>query len=218
MQSRLERWAPLTGIGYFVLYAVGFLVMGSSPDFVSDPKEYLTYYTDHKSDVLIGGVALLLAAFLLLWFLGSIRRASLAAEGGDGRVTSIGFAGGAVGVALLLSGIAATMLPALRLDNDQKLTVETATTFQDLGSALVGLAAPIGYAAVVFSVTVVGLRHGLVHKVWAWISALLGVVMLIPFISWAGAILLFPIWVLVTSILLLLRARGKEAARAASAA
>ena len=51
--------------------------------------------------------------------------------------------------------------------------------------------------------TVVGLRHGFVPKVWAWISAVLGGVMLIPFISWAGAIFLFPIWVLVTAILLL---------------
>jgi hypothetical protein len=208
MQSRLERWAPLTGIGYLVLYVFGFLIMGSSPDFVSDPKDYVPYYVDHKSDVLVGGIALLLAAFLLLWFLGSIRRASLAAEGGDGRVTHIGFVGGAVGVALLLAGIAAVMLPALRLDNDQKLTIETATTFQDLGSALVGLAAPIGYAALLLAVTVVGLRHGFVPKVWAWISALIGVVMLIPFISWAGAIFGFPIWVLVMSILLL-RAQAK---------
>jgi hypothetical protein len=203
MQSRLERWAPLTGVGYLVLYVAGFLVMGSSPDFVSEPREYLEYYGDHKSDVLIGGLLLLLAAFLLLWFLGSIRRGSLAAEGGDGRVTSIGFAGGAVGVTLLLTGIAATMLPALRLDNDQRLTAETATTFQDLGSALVGLAAPIGYAALLLSVTVVGLRHGFVPKVWAWISAVIGVVMLIPFIAWAGAIFAFPVWVLVMAILLL---------------
>jgi hypothetical protein len=118
-------------------------------------------------------------------------------------VTSIGFAGGAVAVGLLIAGIAAMMLPALRLDNDQRLTAETATTFQDLGSALVGLAAPLGYAALLLAVTVVGLRHGFVPKVWAWISAVLGVVMLIPFISWAGAIFLFPIWVLVTAILLL---------------
>ena len=214
MQSRLERWAPLTGVGYLVLYVIGFVVTGESPDFVSDPKEYLTYYADHKSDVLIGGIALLLAAFLLLWFLGSIRRASLAAEGGDGRVTSIGFNGGAVGVAMLLAGIAALMLPALRLDNDQKLTAETATTFQDLGSALVGLAAPIGYAALVLSVAVVGLRHGFVPKVWAWISVVIGVVMLIPFISWAGAIFAFPIWVLVMAILVM-RAQREPAASAA---
>ena len=215
MQSRIERWAPLTGIGYFVLYVIGFVVTGESPDFVSEPKEYLEYYADHKSDVLIGGIALRLAAFLLLWFLGSIRRASLAAEGGDGRVTSIGFAGGAVGVTLLVTGIAAMMLPALRLDNDQRLTAETATTFQDLGSALVGLAAPIGYAALLLSVTVVGLRHGFVPKVWAWISAVIGVVMLIPFISWAGAIFLFPIWVLVMAILLL-RAHARASAPSAA--
>lgn len=216
MESRLERWAPLTGVAYFVLYVIGLLVATpDSPDFAGNPKEYVPYYVDHKSDVLIGGFVLLLAAFLLLWFLGSIRRTSLAAEGGEGRVTSISAAGGAVGVALFVAGIAAMVIPAIRLDNDYKLTLETATTFQDLGTALVALAAPIGFAALLIALAVVGLRHGAVPTWWAWISAILGVVMLIPMISWAGMLFVFPIWVLVMSILLV-RAQGRVAAPVAS--
>jgi hypothetical protein len=204
MQSRLERWAPLTGVGFVILWIVGMLTtLSDSPDFVSEPAEYVKYYADHKSSIILGSVVFLWAFLLLLWFLGSLRQRLADAEGGQARVASIGFAGGAIGVALGLAAIAAMVLPALRLDNDQKLTVETATTMQDLSSALFGFAAPIGFAALLFAVTVLGLRVGAVPKWWAWISALLGVVMVIPFISWAGAFFLFPLWVLVMSILLL---------------
>ena len=102
------------------------------------------------------------------------------------------------------------MLPALRLDNDQKLTVETATTFQDLGSALSGLAAPLAFGVLLIATAVVGIRHGAFPKVWSWITVVIGVVMLVPMISWAGMIFLFPLWVLVMAILLM-RAKAPAA-------
>lgn len=52
-------------------------------------------------------------------------------------------------------------------------------------------------------VGLVGFRHGAVPKWWAAISALLGLVMIIPFLSWAGMGFGFPIGVLVMSIMLL---------------
>jgi len=204
MQSRTERLAPLSGIGYVLLYVIGFLItLPDSPDFTDNPSKYVPYYVDHKSDIMLGGVALLLAGVLLLWFFGSIRAASAAAEGGEGRVSAIGFAGGVIGIGMYIVGVAAFMLPALRLDNDQKLTVETAMTFQDLGSVLLGMAVPIGFGVLFIATAVVGFRHGVIPKWWAWITVIVGVAMLVPFISFAVVFVLFPIWVLVMSVMLL---------------
>lgn len=214
MQSRIERLAPLTGIAFLVLWVVGFFVaVADSPDFLDSPAKNLKYYVDDKSSIIWGVLVSVIALAFLLWFLGSIRRTMLNAEQGDGRVTAISFAGGVVGIGLLLAAMGAFILPALRLDEDNKLSAATATTFMDLGNILFGFAAPIGFGVLLIGVGVVGVRHGAVPKWWAIISALLGIVMLIPFISWAGMGFGFPIWVLVMSILLLRDARTEAPAQ-----
>lgn len=204
MESKVARLAPLSGAVFLILYVVGFLVGGSdSPDFMDTGAANLNYYVTHKDDALLGGVALLLAAVSLLWFLGSVRRAMVDAEGGDARVTAVGFAGGAVGISLFIAGTVAFMLPALRLDEQGKLDAVTATVFTDLSNGLLGMAAPLALGVLLLAVAVVGVRHGAVPKVWAWISGIVGVVMIVPWVSWAGMFFLFPIWVLVMVVLLM---------------
>jgi hypothetical protein len=189
---------------FLVLWLIGFFVVSAdSPDFVDAPRENLEYYVDHKGSVMAGALISVIALVFLLWFLGSVRRALRDAEGDDGRVTAISFAGGIVGVSLLLAAMTAFVLPALRLDEQDRLSAETATVFTDLGNGLFGIGAPIGFGVMLLAVAVVGFRHGAVPKWWAVISALLGLVMIIPFISWAGIIFGFPIWVLVMVILLM---------------
>jgi hypothetical protein len=212
MQSRLERLAPLTGIVFLVLWIVGFVIAAAdSPDFVDAPRENLEYYIDEKSSIMAGALLSMIALVFLLWFLGSIRRQLLLAEGGDGRVTAISFAGGVVGVGLLLGAMAAFVLPALRLDEQDRLSAENATVFTDLGNGLFGIAAPIGFGVMLLALALVGFRHGAVPKWWAVISVLLGLVMIIPFVSWAGMGFGFPIWVLVM-VILLMRGGAREGA------
>ena len=219
MQSRIERLR--TAHRYRVLGAVDRGVLprgGRQPRLRRDPPaKNLKYYVDDKSSIMAGVLASVIALAFLLWFLGSIRRTMLNAEQGDGRVTAISFAGGVVGVGLLLAAMGAFILPALRLDEDNKLTAATATTFMDLGNILFGFAAPIGFGVMLLGVGLVGVRHGAVPKWWAIISVILGIVMLIPFISWAGMGFGFPIWVLVMSILMM-RANAPAGAPAGASA
>ena len=118
-----------------------------------------------------------------------------------------------MGVTLLFAGLAALVLPALRLDQNNKLDSLTATVFIDLSNGLTGLAAPLGFGVLLIAVAVLGFRCGAVPKWWAWISALIGVVMLVPWISWAGMFFGFPIWVLVMAIMMM-RAGAKQDATA----
>lgn len=213
VESKFARFAPLSGVGFLIFYIVGFVAMGESPDFMDAPAVNLKYYVTHDSDAMLAAVALLLASVFLLWFLGSIRRVLGAAEGGDGRVTAIGFSGGAVGIALFVAGVVAFVLPAMRFDEQNKLDSITATVFTDLSNGLVGMAAPLALGVLLLAVAVVGLRHGAVPKVWAWISGILGVVMIVPWVSWAGMFFLFPIWVLVM-VVMLMRGGAREGATA----
>jgi hypothetical protein len=208
MQSRLERWAPLTGIGFVVLWVVGFfLAVTDSPDFAAKPAENLKYYVDNKGSIIAGVIASLIGLLFLLWFVGSIRAALVKAEGGDARVSAIGFAGGIIGVGLLLVAMGMFVMPALRLDEQDKLSAQGVTTFTDLGNITYGFAAPIGFGALFFAVAVLGFRVGVVPKWWAVISAIFGLVMVIPFVSWSLGFVL-PIWVIVMTILLM---RGERA-------
>lgn len=212
MDTRVGRLAPLTGILFVVLYVAGFALTADSPEFMARPAENLRYYVEHKSDVIVAGVLLLLAFGLLLWFLGSVRRVLGAAEGGDHRVTAIAFGAGTVGAALMLAGVVAFVLPALRLDERDRLDSVSATVMMDLGSGLMGIAAALAFGVALIAVAVVGVRNRALPQVWAWITALLGVVMVVPMISWFGVFFLFPLWILVTAILLLLgQRRANEA-------
>lgn len=212
--DKAARFAPLTGVVYVVCYVVGSIVgLADSPEFPASERETLAYYVDHKSDVIAGAVIVMIGTVFLLWFLGSVRRSTMAAEGGDGRVSSIGFAGGAVGMGSFLAGAMALVLPAVRLDEGERLSPGYATAMYDLSAGLVGIAAPMGFAALLLAVAVLGIRAGAVPKWWAWISALVGIVMLVPWISWAGVFIAFPLWILVM-VVILMRSGARDAAAA----
>jgi hypothetical protein len=214
--NKAARFAPLTGVVYVVLYVVGSVLgLADSPDFPASERKTLAYYVEHKSDVIAGGVVVMIGVVFLLWFLGSVRRACVAGEGGDGRISSIGFAGGAIGVGSFLAGAVALILPAVRLDEVGKLSPEFATAMYDLSGGLVGVAAAMGFAVLLLSVAVLGIRGDVVPTWWAWISAVIGVVMLIPWISWAGMFIALPLWVLVM-VVILMRAGAREGAAMAA--
>src|SRR5262245_61972150 len=128
MHSRLERLAPLSGIGFLVLWIAGFfLAVADSPDFAAEPRENLEYYLDNKGSIIAGVIVSALALVLLLWFLGCVRAAMVRAEGGDARVAATGFAGGIIGVGLEMAAMAMFMLPARLHDGGKQLLLSAAT-------------------------------------------------------------------------------------------
>jgi hypothetical protein len=204
--SRLARWAPLTGVIFAVLSAVLILVgLRDSPDFSGPPEEYLQFFTDHKDDVMLGSAAGLISVLFLIWFLGTVGAMLNRAEGGFGRVAQIGVVGGAIGAGAWLIGIAAYLMPALRLDDQGKLSVELAAVFGDLSSILMGAAAPVGFGVLLLATALIGLRTKAIPVWLTWISLVFGLVMEVPWISFIG-IFAFPVWVLIVAVLELTKA------------
>lgn len=102
-----DRLGAASGILSAALFGVAFVVfLGNNPTeqpSLHEPATAFASYVDEHS----GGlrVALLLnsiAIVLFLWFLGSVRAALRAAEGGTGRVSAIASGGGLVGAAFVL--------------------------------------------------------------------------------------------------------------------
>jgi hypothetical protein len=102
----IGRWAPLGGIAYVVLFIVGVIVSDSGqPDFDAPPAEVIKYYGDsgHRDKIAIGWLLVVVSVFFFLWFLASVREL-LRRIDGDGLLTTLATAGGAVYAALALAG------------------------------------------------------------------------------------------------------------------
>jgi hypothetical protein len=206
--SRFVKFAPASGIVFFILAVLGSVAMlADSPDFAGPPGEYATYFTDHADRITWGAVSTMTAVFFLLWFLGSLTSLLGVAEGGDRRVTSIARAGGVAGAGLLLASSAVSAVGGLRVDDQTSISDDLAAAYGDLSSAFVGLAAPYAFAVLLGATAVVSLRTGVLPMWLTWVSVVIAIGMLVPLISFA-MMPVFALWVLIVSILLLLRSAG----------
>ena len=102
--SRWERWGPLAGIAFVVLFVVGFSLnnMPSADDSVA---KITSFYNDSgdRAQLIISSYVLWLAALFFFWFVAGLRARLLAVEGAPGRLTSISFGGGLVFIAMLIA-------------------------------------------------------------------------------------------------------------------
>jgi len=200
--SRFARWAPLTGVLFFVLAVAGVLLAGpDSPSFPDDPQKYLSYYSDDSGRVILGSWLSCLGAFSLLWFLGSLSTWLHAVEPGSSRLARIAHGGGVAGSALLIAGFIANMIPAFRVDQDKALSADVAVSLGDLSTGLVFVAAPFALAAMLGATAVAALRTAALPAWWCWVTAVIAIALLVIWISFL-ALALFTIWVLVMAVLL----------------
>jgi hypothetical protein len=202
--SRFVRFAPISGLLFFVFALAGAVTMGETPDFPGTPDEWVAFFTDDKQRVITGAWIFGYGLFFLFWFLGSVAAAARRAEGGDGRVSRLAYGGGLAGAPLLLAGTGAMFMAGLRVDESGTITEDVATVYGDLDSALGFIAAPFALAAFVGGVAIVNSRTPFLPTWLTWVSVLLAIVLLVPLIAWAGVIA-FALWCAVVGILLYFR-------------
>ena len=199
--SRWDRFGSLSGVAFFVLVVVGNLLPGEPPDFLDDPDTIADFYVDKSGEIMIGMSLALISLVFLLWFLARLRHRLAADEDGRAQFSVVAFGGGLVATSMLAAGLSLYTLGALRADEDGELSPELAVVFSDGGSVLMGLAAPIGMAVLLGAVAIVAVRFRGFPAWFGWLSALMGLVGLIPPVSWV-LLLAFPVWVLIASIVL----------------
>jgi hypothetical protein len=195
MATKWERWAPLSGVLAVVCWIVGLLTVGETKD---KADEILAQVRNDDARILIGSIIFLIGTGLFLWFLGSLRVRLMTAEGQTARVTAIAFAGGVV-TAALLTGLPGTIAAAAI--NKHDIDAPTASAMVNLGDAFF-LGAEYLLPVLVVAVAVVSIRHGAFPKWIAWLSVVMAIGLLIPWIGWAVLIFGLPLWTLILSILL----------------
>jgi hypothetical protein len=196
----LERMAPLSGVAFSVLVLVG-IGLTSDLGFLDPPQELAKVYVEDSGRVLAGMQVLALAAFLLVWFVGTLRARIHRAEGGVGRLASTAFGGGVAAAALLLAGAVAQGAAALRAEDAGAIDPNAAATLTDLGNVLMGAAAPVALAVVTAATALAALRTPILPTWLAWISVVLSVGLIILPINFM-VVVLFLVWAVAVGILL----------------
>lgn len=188
------RLAPLTGIGSIVLLVVATLVIGTY-EYLPDPEEIRSHYADNSTRVVFGTVVGILAAFLMVWFSGSVRVALRHAEGGDRRLSAVAFGGGVVAGAGMAAAYAVAQAAAARAGSDSGITPDAAATLYDISSVMYTGGMAMGLSVMIAAFAVVTLRTGLYPRWTAWVGlfiALGGVTVawlfLVPQILWVATV------------------------------
>ena len=218
--SKLERWGAWAGIAFVVLVLITAFLPGSPPK-PSDSAVKITKYFVDKSDEIrittyVGG----LATIAILFWLGALWRFMRTAEGPGPMLATSAVAAGAVAAALnAVGGIVFGTVAILKLQSG--IDDKSIRFFYVLGNDFAvagGFAVIVMLAAVSFLV----LRSDLMPK---WVAALGGVTIVLFFVAGGGvtstkdfllyvllgALVLFSVWIVVVSIMMMKAAKGSGA-------
>ena len=205
----------LTGVAAVVLWLVGVFVI-ESVSLGSDASafEILEYFDDDSTTIFVGGFFFALGTAFFVWFLGALRAAFLAAEGQPGRLTAVAFAGG-VGKAVFDMGvIGGSAAGAIAADETDDLSPQAAQAlfFLDdaffLGAEFMALVFMAAAGALILSTRAL--------PVWlGWLALVIALGLLVVPIGWAFLLFGVPLWVLLASVVLFLRASRPPAAETA---
>ena len=200
---RRNEWlVPLTGVAFVVVLIIGFIVGGEPPDVKNPPQEIVDHYVDNKDSVQIGVLLELIAAALLLFFAGYLRKVLRAAPGEGGMLPAVALAGATVMAAGAAIDATISFALAEAADDIEPTAVQALQALWDndwpplaLGAAVLLLASGLSIAL-----------YGSLPRWLGWVAILLGVVGLTPigFVAFMGG----GLWILIVSVLLTLQARA----------
>jgi hypothetical protein len=197
--SRWERFAPLTGVVFFVLILILFIVDNDTPDADASTADAVSYWTAHDARAITAAILGGFAALFLIWFGGSLRSALLRAEGGEGRLSTLAFAG------VLVTGISGAINASIELalgdvaDDVPEGVVQTMSVlFAEFYLPFI-----VGVVIMLFASGLCALRFGGLPRWLAWVGIVIGVITLTPlgFFGFLASLL----WVLAVSVLLYLQ-------------
>lgn len=195
----LERLAPLAGVVFTVLFAIGFLTGGSMPSTKATGEEVINHYKD-SGKTFLAIFVLLIGAVLFVFFAGVLRDALRTA--GREWLATVAFGGGLV-YALGLAVFGMTQIALSDAADLGQPQVAQALNILDRDNFMPTV---LGLAVVLLATGWHVLGSGALPRWLGIVSVVLGV---LAVAGPAGilAFLLFPLWVLATSILLYRRPR-----------
>ena len=211
-----EQIGAAGGIAFVVMQLAGqalIQVGGSEPAFDAPAAEIESFFINRNLQLAsLGGFLSLLSIIALLWFLGALWARLRRHEGEPGWLSLVALASGVAGVAIILGGGGGWELAILRMN--EGLEAETLRLLFDQGN-LAFATFWVALAGMLLAAGVVAIRDGALPRWLGWFGLVVAVALLAARAVWFTAsgvkfmpYLLFWVWLIAASIVLIRRARG----------
>jgi hypothetical protein len=210
--SRWERWGPIAGIVFVVLFVVG-LSMNNLPSADDSVTKITNYYNDggNRAQIIIASYLLWLAGLFFFWFIASLRTRLLAVESVPGRLTSISFGGGIVFIAMLM--VAASCFASIAGDitfgGENFAGADGARYLPELGYPVLIIGGMFAVIAMIDAASILIVRTNVLPKWIGWFGFFAAVALL--FAGFFVPMLAFLLWVVFVSVAMLREGRATAA-------
>jgi hypothetical protein len=199
--SGWERWGPLAGIVFVVLFVVG-LSLNNIPSADDSAAKITSFYNDSgdRAQLIISSYLLWLAGLFFFWFIAGLRAKLMAVEGVPGRLTSITFGGGLVFIALLAAAAAcfASVAGDVTFGGEDFVGVDGARFVPELGYPLLLIGGMFGVIAMIDAASILIVRTGVLPR-WIGYFGFVAAVALL-FAGFFLPMIFFVLWILFVSI------------------
>lgn len=204
--ARSARGASIAGLVHAVLLIAVVLLLQTHPPLDASEQELVAFYSDSAARArMITALNLAPVSIIaFLWFIGAIRHRIGA---GEDRLFATAFLGsGLVFSTIILLGVAAEVAPTIATTaTGSTLDVDLIRLSGSLGSAAFTVLAPRLAAVFMLATSGLGARTGALPR-WLTLSGrIMAIAMLFMFALWSPIRFVFPGWVAVASIVLLVR-------------
>lgn len=201
-----DRIGALSGVLFAVLMMAGFGIgqgaIAGDLDPDSPSATIAKALADGSDQLQRAGIVLLFGLLSFFWFLGYLRRTLQAAEGEGGWLGSVAYGGGLVTVAVMLGLLAIQFAAAAVSAETDTQVAKTLLTIQ--WEYIILFAPP--WVAFTLATSVIAIRFRALPRWVGWVGVPAAVTMLAP---WIGIIVVM-VWVLVVSIVLLMKTTALE--------
>jgi hypothetical protein len=199
-RDSLTRYAPLSGLVVFALFAVGNLLWSVDIPATDAPgTELVAFYTDRSTQIIIGASLSIVAVVLFVWF-SALLRDRMELELGDrgASLPTAAFGGAILAFTVGLGAETINMAGALRAASDGGIGPAAAQAYFDISQILGFNAAGVGLATLIAATAVATMRGSRVLPRQLAVPALiLAVTLLLPVVvrfTLVPAILLLPLY------------------------
>lgn len=204
------------GVAHALLFLLAYFLLTSTPGVGATNEELMAFYRspERRRLVLVGLYVMPFAGISFLWFATALRGwLRSGAQHASELVWGLQLASGLLYVALFFSGATARSVVAISVEHaDAPPDPVVARLFTQYGAAILGVFGMRMAAMFVFTTTRLARLAGLVPGWFALVGMGVGLALLLSLSLGRTLVLVFPLWILTLSALLLLSA-GKPADR-----
>jgi hypothetical protein len=206
LEASWQRWIPLSGIIFVVLFVVA-LFVGTGPENENtmSNRELLDWYADHghRVTMIVGTYLFAVSAMMLLLFVNRLRSAINSVEGASPLLAPTVLSGGvmlAVAIGAVAAAFAAVPAGISLGEEPQPESVDIVRFLPQFGFSLLLVGNMFAATLMLFGTAVATMRYRIFPLWFGWLSIICGLALF--FSAAFFPIIALAVWVLVASVLL----------------